>query len=433
MRPTDGINRAADQRFVLVVDDDPGMQGQIADALEGDGYVVRLASSASEALELSAEVEPALMIVDVDLTRAADSEMVALLDHEATLSFPIVVHSIGASARLRGSSSTSDELPALLRLVRNLVTGPNPGRRPSHPVQTGTGLDPTEQEARRGREALIRHLRWVARLEPRDVVTPFLHGNPRHLDAFRRLLALRESAPDATQQMAAILASADDDIGDRLASVPPSAHELPLRSLQQVIALRSYRRIHSAALGAGAAIMWDVPAVLTARHWRHGNATGVLSQLICADDPELRDRAYAAGLLHDLGRLAVTQFDPGPWGTHDRERWSGRVVYYADALGRRVADGLELPLWVRESLLPCGLPPRHPDRLSAVVHASCAIAYSLGMSGLAANADTAIGESVRDEVRAALAEAGGLEWLEARIRGPLLAARAGLRAAIAAA
>ena len=52
-------------RLVLVVDDDPGIRGVLADVLEDEGLAVAEAGNGEEALELAAAHTPALILLDM--------------------------------------------------------------------------------------------------------------------------------------------------------------------------------------------------------------------------------------------------------------------------------------------------------------------------------------------------------------------------------
>jgi two-component system, OmpR family, response regulator MprA len=54
---------------ILVVDDDPGVRGMLALALESEGYQVETASNGVEALEDIERSEPAAMLLDIHMPK----------------------------------------------------------------------------------------------------------------------------------------------------------------------------------------------------------------------------------------------------------------------------------------------------------------------------------------------------------------------------
>jgi two-component system response regulator MprA len=56
---------STDERRVLVVDDDPSIQGFLAEALTDEGYGVRTAGNGREALSILGEWRPDLILLDL--------------------------------------------------------------------------------------------------------------------------------------------------------------------------------------------------------------------------------------------------------------------------------------------------------------------------------------------------------------------------------
>ena len=409
---------------ILVVEDDPTIRLLLGDLLRDEGFEVRSAADEGEALRVCLDAPPDLMLLDFN----SASGLASALKRSQVPLFPIVAFVADADLRQavrrgRYAEARPSEIVGLLRSVRNLLSAGSDVRgrtRPSLHANRGGGMQA-------GRRAFLDHVRRVSAIEPAVVTAPFRSVDDRYLDGFRRLLGLQESDPDAIRQLTTILVAAEPDVAGRLERVDAGMDDHLFRSLQEVVARRSYRRIHSAALGAGAAIMWSFPGSESDRQWKHANATGVLAQLLVEHDPYLRDRAFAAALLHDLGRFAQRRLE--------REEAHTAALpydaYYADAVGKAIVGALGLPAWLRESLVPCGLPPHPSDRLAVIVSASCAVANAHGLAGLDAVDGRHVDPELSSKVEQALDRAGGREWLEARIHGPLLAARAGLRAALA--
>ncbi|MDP3215728.1 MAG: response regulator [Deltaproteobacteria bacterium] len=99
--------------IILVVEDDPDFRLQLAEVLRREGYAVRTASTAEEAIQAQSEVPPpALITLDLGLPRMTGTDFLRLKDqYYRWARIPVVV----ISAKL-------EEAPAL----RALVTVPKP-------------------------------------------------------------------------------------------------------------------------------------------------------------------------------------------------------------------------------------------------------------------------------------------------------------------
>ncbi|MGI9146993.1 MAG: response regulator transcription factor [Chloroflexota bacterium] len=78
--------------YVLVVDDDPAIRGLVAEALEGDGYVVDLAANGREALDAMRANRPATVILDLMMPVMDGFSFLEACQHERLCAdVPIVV------------------------------------------------------------------------------------------------------------------------------------------------------------------------------------------------------------------------------------------------------------------------------------------------------------------------------------------------------
>jgi putative nucleotidyltransferase with HDIG domain len=128
-----------------------------------------------------------------------------------------------------------------------------------------------------------------------------------------------------------------------------------VRSLPRALVLLGAPTVRNLAVGVG---MWDALAAGVGRHraaelWEHAVAVGVATKMLAA---RLRsgepDEAFAAGLLHDVGRLVLAErFGEGYWDAvggpaehaaiESRESASFGVDHAE--VGRWMLDGWRLP------------------------------------------------------------------------------------------
>lgn len=273
----------------------------------------------------------------------------------------------------------------------------------------------------RARSRVLEVVRSVRSIRPDEVAAPLRDANPGMLEGFRRLTELRESDPGALDRLVEIVTIFEPGVQERLDRVGEALPDKRFRSMREVLAKRNYRRVHSAALGGGAAAMWSFGREPEAM-WIHGNAAGLLTMLACQDDPELRDRAFAAGLLHHIGRVALI----AAGGTSDDPALMDEPLY-VEAVGRAVVKSLGLPRELIETGTPCGIRPAEPTPLASLTGAACYVAHWFGfVDDTSGPPDPAPDARALDRVMRALAEAGGPEWVRARLGAPLVAAREGV-------
>ncbi|MDQ3881408.1 MAG: response regulator [Chloroflexota bacterium] len=94
---------ASEDHPVLIVDDDHGVRGVLAQILEDEGHVVRTATNGLEALEaLRSSVRPCLILLDLMMPVMNGWEFMSRRDQERDIAtIPVVVISAdqGASAK----------------------------------------------------------------------------------------------------------------------------------------------------------------------------------------------------------------------------------------------------------------------------------------------------------------------------------------------
>jgi DNA-binding NarL/FixJ family response regulator len=124
--------------LVLVIDEDDGVKGLVAEVLGGVGYEVVGASSSSEALEAARRERPALVLVEVEISGICGYEICRRLRAEFGRSLPIVFISgsrtepydrvagllLGADDYLTKPFAADELLARLLALTGRLTVAP---------------------------------------------------------------------------------------------------------------------------------------------------------------------------------------------------------------------------------------------------------------------------------------------------------------------
>ncbi len=112
-----------------------------------------------------------------------------------------------------------------------------------------------------------------------------------------------------------------------------SYYGLPRRvsSLREAVMFLGFRAVRNIAMTASCYNMFigksDSQSLLKRRIWKHSVDTSLLTRLVCAYAPEVvPDEAFAAGLLHDIGKTVLEQYYP---------QAMMRVVQTAERLGIR--------------------------------------------------------------------------------------------------
>lgn len=112
-----------------------------------------------------------------------------------------------------------------------------------------------------------------------------------------------------------------------------SYYGLPRRvsSLREAVMFLGFRTVRNIAMTASCYNMFigksDSQSLLKRRIWKHSVDTSLLTRLVCAFAPDVvPDEAFAAGLLHDIGKTVLEQYYP---------QAIMRVVQTAERLGIR--------------------------------------------------------------------------------------------------
>ncbi len=251
------------------------------------------------------------------------------------------------------------------------------------------------------------------------------------LTLFRRLLALREDADGVRDDLRAALESAPVETSRHLAGV----RSYP--SVADAIAQAGYRRVHSAAIAAIVVGWWggECRVLDYLQYWRHAVATAVLTTVAARAARRHDDAAFAAGLMHDTGRLALDHHAAAALtrsiamarslGTNASAAQNALLGFNEADVGGRVGIELDLPPWLTAAMCRTeSVSPAEPFSVTGLVASACAAANLLGLpDGAGLREEIApLTRAYAGSVIAALEHAGGRPWLETRIERTLAAA-----------
>jgi putative nucleotidyltransferase with HDIG domain len=126
--------------------------------------------------------------------------------------------------------------------------------------------------------------------------------------------------------------------------------------------------------------------------WRHNLATAIVAQRIAVESPIDKDTAYTAGILHDIGRMALAVIQPKGYAAL-LEKHHGTPASMLDAerelfgwdhcqVGRQLIGDWQLPKNFEGVVADhhCGPAADGAWNLAELVKASCATASALGFA-----------------------------------------------------
>ncbi|MFN2483909.1 MAG: response regulator [Candidatus Limnocylindria bacterium] len=103
---TDGNRRATEERPVLIIDDDHGVRGVLAQILEDEGHAVRTATNGLDALEkLRGALKPCVILLDLMMPVMNGWEFMSQRQEEREIAaIPVVVISADQGARAKAEA-----------------------------------------------------------------------------------------------------------------------------------------------------------------------------------------------------------------------------------------------------------------------------------------------------------------------------------------
>jgi putative nucleotidyltransferase with HDIG domain len=178
----------------------------------------------------------------------------------------------------------------------------------------------------------------------------------------------------------------------RIANSPLIAFSSEVTSIMQASMLLGFRRLRKLVITVGLRSYMDKSPTAALRDcWRHSIASAIVAERIARWNSVDRDFAYTAGILHDIGRVALANLNPAVyselvekaatdpnWNALENEREAFGIDHCA--AGHLLATAWNLP----EDFL--GITSRHHEPFSReediteVVRFSCLLADALGFA-----------------------------------------------------
>ena len=246
------------------------------------------------------------------------------------------------------------------------------------------------------------------------------------------LLALSEEQEAASEQLAR-LAATDNALARRVrrvASIEAAALAHPLPTIRHAADALGFRAVHSTALACSfiATLEGECHNLHYIAFWRHSVAVAMLTQVLASVEKQHRDHAFAAGLLHNIGRLVLDLLAPAVLEAACRDARAERLPLaetlhsltgFSDVeLGAAVVGRWELPEQIVSALAEWrGEASLKSDELSGLVARAAAYAARAGLSDGAEtlrHAPEAITEPLA-RLDTAMEQIGGLDWLRSRV------------------
>jgi putative nucleotidyltransferase with HDIG domain len=178
----------------------------------------------------------------------------------------------------------------------------------------------------------------------------------------------------------------------RFANSPLVAFSREITSVMQASMLLGFRRLRRVVITVGLRSYLDksLTSVLRAC-WRHSVASAMLAERIARWNSIDRDFAYTAGILHDIGRVALATIEPGLYADlierAATEPGSDALQCERDSFGidhcgagRLLAISWKLPEVFLEITSHHHEPLTHQEDVAEVVRLSCLLADALGFA-----------------------------------------------------
>ena len=172
------------------------------------------------------------------------------------------------------------------------------------------------------------------------------------------------------------------------------ASRVPIRSVLQAIAMLGTNSIKGLSLTVGVrAYMGKALNHESLRAiWRHSLACALIANQLAAPGTTDKDSAYTAGILHDIGRLALAVISPREYATL-LETHSGSPASVLEAerklfgfdhceAGRHLIADWKMPPYLSEVVADHHSPRVHHDNwlMPDLIHVSCRMADAIGFA-----------------------------------------------------
>lgn len=178
----------------------------------------------------------------------------------------------------------------------------------------------------------------------------------------------------------------------RSANSPLFGHSYKIGSIDRAVTALGLAYITKLAMTV--ALRTYLRKVLTTematRCWHHCLATALISADLAADFEQLPDNAYTAGLIHDIGRLALLQAFPAGYSLLLEECQQRQIDVREAERALLGGDHCMAGMWISaEWRLPTEsyrvvwdhheVPPDDERSLTALIHTACGLADRLGL------------------------------------------------------
>lgn len=193
-----------------------------------------------------------------------------------------------------------------------------------------------------------------------------------------------------------------------LANSPLLGVRNEIRTILQATALLGLNRVKALALTVSMKSYltqsFQIPALLAC--WRHSLACALLAEEVAVVSLIEKDFAYMAGLVHDIGRLALGMIKPleyanmlsaadeQPFDVLAREREMFEVDHCQ--AGRWLAEAWKLPTEFPEIIANHHAEPNGKFDMTALIHLTCEMADTLGFAAVRPLRPKKFGEILRD-------------------------------------
>lgn len=248
-----------------------------------------------------------------------------------------------------------------------------------------------------------------------------------------RVLALTEGERFSVQELAGAI-SADAVLSAKMLRLANSAYygfPRKIATIREAIVLLGFRAVRSAVLAAGMIeVMPGSNALDYQRFWQFSVTVGMLAEIQARAIGRHLDVAFTAGVIHNIGRLALDQHRPSAFGEVLQLAGQGvsiveaerRVLGFTEAdLGGALALSWNFPDELVDAVAQHTLELEQlPDRqsLAACVVRARFFAHALGVTDGVESARPGNGDGVWDDdpsASAVLKESGGVDGVMERV------------------
>jgi putative nucleotidyltransferase with HDIG domain len=178
----------------------------------------------------------------------------------------------------------------------------------------------------------------------------------------------------------------------RIANSPLIAFSREVTSVMQASMLLGFRRLRKMVITVGLRSYMDKTSGPALRDcWRHSLASAIIAERIARWNAVDRDFAYTAGVLHDIGRVALANIDPAAyaelvqraatdprWNALEQEREAFGIDHCA--AGHLLATTWKLPEDFLAVTSRHHEPLTHQEDITEVVRCSCLLADAVGFA-----------------------------------------------------